>query len=537
MVKRTIPIPFASDNDVVAVDRLKNLMEHYPEEDDDLRFAYALFTYSNAQQLLSDGDTISEVKVQGYRFTDLGFVDIQRLRSKCDTLQGFASSILDTSLEENDRLGTAQYKRWAEAYKAKVTEGWGAYQHQPVPSRGNDRFRINYGLDFVGPQSASEKVYIQHQHICKLWDYYKTVKMEHVYDYIAGGNGRAIATVRDVEAPTDIVVPDIDKEAIQKAAAEIPALEYKEISGFGVDVETEAGRAMTQLASYFLYNATRAAHTHECIEAAQDEIANANLDVIIRDDPNGWWERTTSRVRLVQPKDMPMMRLVEQFSSLPDLAEMDSEAYATDLDIVDQAIKVCGGYHTLLTEHRDALKEQKERLLTSDRDDLPTEIATAGIPEVIEQRINSLSVTAQHMVAQASNFGSIGQVVSANRSRLGRIAGMPATLQMPAMDAIRKFNLYQMRRMQLLGKTVDDTIKRQLNINEDILPSAIEDASPDATKKALSSMFDAIGKDLISFQQGLEGDSDKQKKIAQEIKDKAIEMALESDDPEFNPVL
>lgn len=506
------------------VDRLKQVMEERPSQETLIRFAYAVYTYPESSQILDRGKSFGKISVRGRDFFGVSFEDLDRLETKFRVLHEHVAQYIDLNAPENDPLGTKQYKDWATFYKKNVKES-GRYYNEYED--GTEMFRLKG--TFFGPASPSEDVYIQHQHICKLFAYFQSVEMQNVYDYIAGirkDKSKSIA-LREVEKPTDVQVPGLDKDAVQKAASEIPPLEYKQISGFGVDIETGAGRAMAQLASYFLYNATRAAHTHECLEAAQDEIQNANLDLIVRDDPANWWDRKTTRIRLVDPHDMPMMRLVEQFAKLPDLVELDSQAYAVDLDIADHAIKVCGGYYDVLKAYKEALEGEKDRLVTTTRTDLPTEIATAGIPQQIEQRINSLELTAQHMVQQAENFGSLAQVIATNRSRLGRIAGMPSAVQIPAMDAIRKFNLYQMRRMQLLGGKVDDAVRNQLNVNGDVFESDILDASPQATRRALSDVFDSIRLDLANFQRGLSKDGERQKEIAREIKEQSIETALD----------
>ncbi len=509
------------EQNLLVVKKLNWLLEEHPSDDEMLRWTYALMTTDNAAALFLSDPTVDEHRM-GKVFDNLsllsknfGNVPIDEMKEfyyHATAINDLCKDIVNIADAEFDEQGSNQYRKWAEKYRQHVS--------------GNN---FHYA-GIIGNQYPSEEIYKQHQYIVRLVHKYDSTSADNVLSFIKSVNKQS----RDmVSSPQSIEIPDLTEEKIREKALSIPARQFRDIAGFGLDVEENMGRAMSQLGTYFIYNANSAVHTNECIEASLEDIQSASKELIIRDDPDGWWERNFTRVRIVEPKDMPMMRLIEKFSKLPDLVRMDSENFADDLEIADHAIKLCGAFYKVLEAHRVMLEEQKERLVHSEDLDLPTDIATASIPEVIDERIYSLRLSAQFMTHQAANFGSIAKVIASERNRLGRIASMSATVQIPAMNAIRQFNMYQLRRMDLLGKKVTKKVQEQLEMDDHIMPAQIENASPAQTRLALENVFGDITKDLQSFHLGLENDRQKQIIIGQKIKDDSVNVV--SNALELNP--
>jgi hypothetical protein len=535
MVKKIV---FPETADQKAIERLKDLMQEYPADNDLLRWAYVLFTYPEREGLFlrkkTEEFSLAHEGITWKNFMTLPASGIRSFAEVVGQIDRFAGKIIQNNNEMDDR-GSEQYKKWAAEYKKRISSGF--YSSGPASNfnRSESFFRLH---SYVSGSEPSEDVYHQHQHMVYLQRYYERTSIDHVMDVINGRAGsrnkrKFQAAQAKMQSPNDVKIPACgasERQGILQKAESLKPLSFEQISGFGVDVENSAGQAMAQLSSYFLYNATRAAETLDCIEASLEEIQKADPQALVQSDPTGWWQRQITRVRLVEPDKMPLMRLVEQFSELPERANVDNAAYATDLEIVDHAIKVCGAYHNLISAHRTALESQKERLLQADKTScLPLDVATAGIPALIEHRLASLTTNAQIMVVQAANFGSIGTAIGTARSRLGKTSSMAATIQLPALDAIRQFHLYQIRRMGLLGQKVGDTIIEGFEINEHTIGSA-EKATPERTREILAESFKALAGDIRQMQEGVLEDIEAQKRLADDIRQKTLQASMNEGD-------
>jgi hypothetical protein len=543
------------------IDRLKLIMQEKPSDTEYLRWAYAIFTYPDIEGLLLlktksayDGRCLGQysrkVKLpnpDSYDFP-LSCIEFPNVvRTSNIYLEDFIRAIKAVSeqsyahfrdISELDALGTERYLRWAEAFQRDIKLGssthcqtgemyYCLFEFEKITSH---QVRLTGKINYIADGQPNAEVYRQHQHITLLKRHFDNSPLNVVMDYVNRRKKKSLRAQMESFNPKQIKIPVLDNQAVSEKAEALEPLSFPDISGFGVALETEASHAMAQLSSYFLYNAQRAAKTVECIEASMEDIRAIDPSIIVQDDPSGWWGRKFTRVRLVQPEDMPLMKLVEKFSKLPDYAAQDNAAYQSDLEIVDHAIKVSGAYHNILLAHHDALAAQQQRLLVADNvANLPEDIARAGIPNIIEQRLNSLKLSARLMTLQAANFGSIANVIAANRNQLGKISGMAAAIQIPALDAVRKFQLYQFRRMQIFGHSVDDKTKIALGLNDDAFERSI-DVTPQIARDSMSTAMQGILDDFERLRTAIIAQDEKPKAIASEIKRAAIRLSSEDDD-------
>lgn len=331
--------------------------------------------------------------------------------------------------------------------------------------------------------------------------------------------------------PLEIPIPQMSDEDIAKQIKAIEPNSFDGITGFGRNLQSDVAKAIQQISEYFIQHSARPAETLDRVEQIMQTNAEINPSTLLPAMPRNAFNRAAGRifgVRLVKPEDMPFAQIVAMASDLPERADNDDKHYSHDLKIVDHAVKICTAYADIMDRAAKAFEADKDRLIQIDEDKpLALGLASSAVPELFETRVTELAVSVQFLNNQAGRFGQIGRTIGHTRNQLGRMAALSHTVQIPALDAIQAFNLYQLKRLSAFGRNVDDKVMEQLQINSQAA-AEIPYSTGDVVLGNLDAARDRLNDTFATLSRQFKGDMDGQKELAREIGDETTQHLLGS---------
>lgn len=333
----------------------------------------------------------------------------------------------------------------------------------------------------------------------------------------------------NVQSALDVPIPELSDAQIRAMVEAIEPNSYEGINTFGNAVQREFAQALQQVGEHFILNASRPRLVSEQIGLIMSEVQNeAARHDLVHAMPAGRFNQFRERtfgVQLTRPEDMPLNRAVEMAKYLPDLAEKDEAQFSQDLQIVDHGIKICIAYDKILERMHKALEDDRDRLVTVSENSTTTEaFAHAPIPEAFEGKLNALRNSQMFLNHQAGNFGSMGRVLGEYQRSVGGMAAVASAIQLPAMDAIRTFNAYQLVRMKAFGKAISVGVFEELGVDQNAV-NALATASQEDVAALVEQAHVNMIKKLSDELSGYDGQVQRQKDAAMMIIDQAADEA------------
>lgn len=530
------PIPKSPEHWRELAAKLEEFRDRYSEENDAFIWAYNALTDEKIG-IIRDSETGT-----GNRQIWTG-IDDYELKKRYET---------DRDLYDEFLVRYLRMKKPEQFDSPQAYDAWNVAMEGHVAYNCSNSISVRYKIEFGSYRQFDEKsweyrknkrkLYAQHRLVAARMEKSNQTTIERVFQGIERmKNGHPPQKTAAPQkylmavAPLEIKIPAMDNDAVTTRVAAIKANSYDDITGFGRDLQSEVAKALTDISDYFIQHSARPAQTLDRVEQIMQANNEINPSALLPAMPRSAFNRAAGRifgVRLVKPEDMPFAQIVEMARDLPQRADEDDKFFSQDLKIVDHAIKICTAYADVIARSAEAFEADRDRLVpeTDDSKPLAAELGTSFIPEMFDQRVTELKVSAQFLTQQAARFGNIGRTIGHTRNQLGRMAALSHTVQIPAIDAIQSFNLYQLRRLSAFGRKVDQSVLDQLKLNEQAT-AEITGSSENLVLGSLDSAQAKLNETFAALSGLLTGDMSAQKDLAREINDETVKHLLHSEAP------
>lgn len=387
---------------------------------------------------------------------------------------------LKTVFKTIDKFDYAQWLENSNKYKKNV--------NQSPCSMGNYEFRtwpdLFHDADNLSEYSKQQKIYERFREI-------STIPYQAVQQLVSP-NARTF--FKPQVKPLEIKIPELDRDAIRAAAEALSPYSYEHISGFGLPVQIAAAKALTAIGKHFIGNATRPLETLGTIEALMDDVRQLSPESMIQPPPS-WLQKQFTSVKLIPPHETAFGMLAAKCEELPELAEQESARHRDDLKLLEHGQKVAAAYYEIIGFHAEQLAAQEERLAAENR-------FQTGAPAALHVRLGDLRLTQSSMSAHAMRYDQMASTVGMTCGRLGTVANVAALVQLPIMDAIQRFSVYQLKRLGEFGTNIDDAVLTQLGQNQAVLPT-LSAFSREETRAGLQQSLETIMNNFEGLRSGI----------------------------------
>jgi hypothetical protein len=536
MVASPLPVPKPKEYYTKRAAKLEEFRDRYPEDNEGFIWAFMTLT-DQKLGVIRAGETGVKNK---HIWPEMPSYDlVSRYKQDLNLCNLFLKDI---------------FKKRSDMEGPKAYDKWNVHMEYHVQYTGGNSISVRYKVEFdkyrqFDDESWSNRknkreLFEQHKLAFERMETMKTINIDAVFagiERMKQGLPPKGTTTEIEEAqkfklaasnkPLEIPIPQMSDEQIAEQIKAIEPNSFDGITGFGRNLQSDVAKAIQQISEYFIQHSARPAETLDRVEQIMQTNAEINPSTLLPAMPRNAFNRAAGRifgVRLVKPEDMPFAQIVAMASDLPERADNDDKHYSHDLKIVDHAVKICTAYADIMDRAAKAFEADKDRLIQIDENKpLALGLASSAVPELFETRITELAVSVQFLNNQAGRFGQIGRTIGHTRNQLGRMAALSHTVQIPALDAIQAFNLYQLKRLSAFGRSVDDKVMEQLQINSQAA-AEIPYSTGDVVLGNLDAARDRLNDTFATLSRQFKGDMDGQKELAREIGDETTQHLLGS---------
>ncbi len=529
MVADILPVPKPREYWTDRAAKLEEFRDRYPEEDAPFIWAYMAFTNEKLGIVRKSEVGIENAKI----WSAIPVLDlIKQYEADRDLYSEFLSMC---GLRKASDMDSPQaYDGWNIAMADKLTYN----RNSSISARHHIKLGKYRQFDNEGWSYRTNKreLYAQHRQALARMEHMSGLDTKIVFDGIeqmkkghapGATNKMEIATTN---APLEIPVPSMSDEDIAAMIANIEPNSFDAITGFGRALQSDVAKALRDISEYFIQHSARPAQTLDRVEQIMKSTSLIDTHTLLPAMPTTAFNRAAGRifgVRLVKPEDMPFAQIVEMASDLSERADHDDKFFSHDLKIIDHAIRLCAAYADIMERAATAFEADKDRLVpqTEDNSPMAQELGTSFLPELFEARVSGLKRSVHFLNNQAGRFGQMGRTIGHTREQLNQMESLSHTVQIPALDAIQAFNLYQLKRLSAFGRAVNQGVMDQLQINDQTaaeIAYADENTvliSLDRARTSLNDTFAALSTHLTSDMKG-------QRALALEINDETTKHLL-----------
>lgn len=345
---------------------------------------------------------------------------------------------------------------------------------------------------YVFPEKNSSKYIECHRRFQKINDVFERVKntsWDEVQAFIDNKprvENAPAPIVIAAQDPLTIAVPVLDEEGLRKKIEAIQPGDYMTLSQFGREECSAYAKAMANVSEHIVRRGTKPRATikltENMLEGARELQA---MSYISEAQERGFFARifNSRQVIRIEPEFTPFRPVLEACDRLKAAAETDTKEYFRDVELTGHGKALAAAHYKACKVMYGLLREHEDRLKPAD------DIFSTSASNVVEVRLQELQKSMQSAAAVALSYDMVSAGAAVTAMRLGGMEEISVKMRLPMIQALHRYQLYGLRRMQELGQVVDEKVlsgacmtKDALNDYEAMTPAVARDRIGEALR-------------------------------------------------------